>query len=56
MALVVKNLSANTGDGGSILGLGRSPGEGNRIHPNILAWAIPWTEELGFYSPWGLKE
>ena len=32
MALVVKNLSANAGDirdVGSILGLGRSPGEGN---------------------------
>ena len=27
--LVVKNLPANTGDVGLILGLGRSPGEGN---------------------------
>ena len=26
---VVKNLPANAGDSGSILGLGRSPGEGN---------------------------
>ena len=26
---MVKNLSANTGDEGSISGLGRSPGEGN---------------------------
>ena len=26
---VVKNLSANAGDASSILGLGRSPGEGN---------------------------
>ena len=26
---VVKNLPANTGDAGSIPGLGRSPGEGN---------------------------
>ena len=26
---VVKNLPANAGDAGSILGLGRSPGEGN---------------------------
>ena len=29
MALVVKNLPANAGDVGSILGLERSPGEGN---------------------------
>ena len=25
-------------------------------HSNILAWKIPWTEELMGYSPWGLKE
>ena len=23
---------------------------------SILAWEIPWTEELGGYSPWGHKE
>ena len=28
---------------GSILGWGRSPGEGN----GHLSWEIPWTEELG---------
>ena len=22
---------------------------------NILAWEIPWTEELVDFSPWGLK-
>ena len=22
---------------------------------SILAWGIPWTEELAAYSPWGLK-
>ena len=47
MALVVKNLPANTRDVGSILGLGRSPGEGNSIHSNILTWEISWIEELG---------
>ena len=26
---MIKNLSANAGDVGSVLGLGRSPGEGN---------------------------
>ena len=25
-------------------------------HSSVLAWEIPWTEELGgLYSPWGLK-
>ena len=47
---MVKNLPANAGrvgDMGSILGLGRSPGEGNSIHFCILASEIPWTEESG---------
>ena len=35
----------NEGDLGSILGSGRSPGEGN--HSSTLAWKIPWTEEPG---------
>ena len=25
-------------------------------HYSILAWEIPWTEELGSYSPWDHKE
>ena len=25
-------------------------------HSSILAWEIPWTEELGGYSPWGCEE
>ena len=25
-------------------------------HSTIRAWKIPWTEEPGGYSPWGLKE
>ena len=25
-------------------------------HSSILAWEIPWTEEPGGYSPWGLEE
>ena len=24
-------------------------------HSSILAWEIPWTEETGELSPWGLK-
>ena len=26
------------------------------VHSNILAWKIPWTEELAGYSPWGQEE
>ena len=37
----------NVGDLGSILGLGRSPGEEMAIHSNTIAWKIPWTEEPG---------
>ena len=50
MALVVKNPLDNAGDtrgGGLIPGLGRSPGVGSGNHSSILAWKIPWTEELG---------
>ena len=25
-------------------------------HSSILAWRIPWTVELGGYSPWGHNE
>ena len=25
-------------------------------HSSILAWEIPWTEELADYGPWGRKE
>ena len=25
-------------------------------HSSDLAWRIPWAEEPGGYSPWGLKE
>ena len=25
-------------------------------HSSILAWKIPWTEDLVGYSPWGHKE
>ena len=26
--------------------------KGMATHSNILAWRIPWTEELGGYNPW----
>ena len=42
-----KASARNAGDPGSILGLGRSPGEGNGNHSSTLAWKIPWMEEPG---------
>ena len=30
--------------------------KGMAIHSSILAWKIPWTEELVGYSPWCRKE
>ena len=50
VALVVKNLPANTGDvrdAGSIPESGRSPGGGHGHPSSVLAWRIPWTEEPG---------
>ena len=38
-----KESTCNMGDLGSILGLGRSSGEGKGYHSSILAWRIPWT-------------
>ena len=51
---MVKNPPTSTGmrDTGSIPRSGRSPGgEGMATHFSILAWKIPWTEELAGYSP-----
>ena len=50
VVLVVKNLPANAGDArdlGSLPGSGRSPGKEMATLSSILAWKIPWTEELG---------
>ena len=57
---VVKNPSASAGDAGDmslIPGSRRSSGRGNgKNHSSILAWKIPWTEELGrLYSPWNRR-
>ena len=56
---MVKNPSANAGDTrdmGSIPGSGQSPGGGSSNHSSIIAWTIPWTEELAGYIPWGFEE
>ena len=58
MTPVVKNLFANAGDVrdvGSIPGLGKPLEKGMAIHSSILAWLIPWTEELGGLQPMGLQ-
>ena len=41
-----KESACNVGNLGSVLGLGRFPGEGKdykATHFSILAWRIPWT-------------
>ena len=55
---VVKNPPANAGDTGSILGLGRSPGEenGNPTLSSILARELPWTEEHGGLQSMGSQK
>ena len=53
---VVKSNAGNTRDTDSISGPGRSPGEGMATRSSILAWRIPWTEELVGFSPWGCEE
>ena len=50
VTLAIKNPPANAQDArdkGSVPGLGRPPGGGKGSPLYILAWRIPWTEELG---------
>ena len=42
----VKSPPADTEDVGLFPGSGRCPGAGMAIHSSILAWEVPWTEEL----------
>ena len=51
---ISKESACNAGESGSILGLGRSPGEGNGNHSGILAWKIPQTEEPGLATVLGV--
>ena len=45
------------GDPGPTLGREEDPMEEEMAtHSSILAWKIPWMEELVGYSPWGRKE
>ena len=52
---VVKNPPANAGDKGSILGSGKSPGEGNGNSFQYFCWRIPWLEEPGGLQSMGLQ-
>ena len=44
---VGKESACNAGDPVLIPESERSPGEGNATHSSILAWRIPWAEEMG---------
>ena len=51
-----KESACNAGDPASILGSGRSSGEGHMAtHPSTLAWEISWTEEPGGLQSMGLQ-
>ena len=55
VVLAVKNLHANAGDAGSILGLGRSLEKGMVPTPVFLTRESHGQRRLAGYSPWGLK-
>ena len=55
---MVKTLPANAGDTGnvgSIPGLGRSSREGNGNPLQYSCWKIPWTEESGRLQSMGFQ-
>ena len=53
---VVKNLPANSGDTGLILGLEDPLVKEIATHYSILAWKIPWMEEPGRLQSMGSQE
>ena len=56
MTQVVKNLPAMLETQVRSLGQEDPLEKGMAIHSSILAWRIPWTEDLVAYCPWGCKE
>ena len=54
--LAAKNLPANAGDAGSILGWEDPLEKEMATHSSILAWKIPWTEEPGRLQCMGLQK
>ena len=55
VAQMIKESACNVGDLGSTHGSGRSLEKGMATHSSILAWRIPWTEELGGLQSMGLQ-
>ena len=53
---MVKNQSATRETQAPSLGQEEPLEKEMATHSSILAWRIPWTEELVGYSPWGHKE
>ena len=47
MAQLVKNLPANAGETGSLLGREDPLEKEMATHSSILAWEVSWTEEPG---------
>ena len=56
MAQTVKNLPAMQENYVKSLGWEDNLEKGMATHSSILAWKIPWTEEMVGYSPWGHRE
>ena len=53
---MIKSWLANSGDVGSIPGLGRSLQEEMATHYSVLDWKIPWTEEPGGLQSMGSQK
>ena len=56
MAQMVKNLPAIWETWVQSLGWEDPLEKGMATHSSILAWRLPWTEDLAGYSSWGRKE
>jgi len=52
---VIKNPLVNAGDVGLIPGWKDALEKEMAIHPSIVAWKIPWTEEPGRLQSMGLQ-
>ena len=51
-----KESACNTGDLGLLPVWEDTLEKGMPTHSSILAWRIPWTEEMAGYSPWDREE
>ena len=48
--------AGDTGEAGTVPGLGDPMEKGMATHSSVLAWKIPQTEETGGLHPWDRKE